>query len=111
MQITFKRFESELARQGKSAATRRGLLWSNNASILQSAVIVSQNGIVAHSFRADEVFTPYGALNNNKLLSKVSILVWKHTLTCQNRYYSARDKIGALRRQLALLESGRAEDD
>jgi hypothetical protein len=60
MQITFKRFESELARQGKSATTRRGLSWSNNASVLQSAVIVSQNGIVAHSFQADEVFTPYG---------------------------------------------------
>ena len=26
MHITFKRFESELARQGKSAATRRGYL-------------------------------------------------------------------------------------
>jgi len=34
--------------------------WPNNASVLQSAVIVSQNGIVAHSFRTDEVFTPYG---------------------------------------------------
>lgn len=33
MQITFKRFESELARQGKSAATQRGYLsdrtWSS----------------------------------------------------------------------------------
>jgi hypothetical protein len=54
---------------------------------------------------------PVWALNNNKLLSKVSILVWKHTLTCQNRYYSARDKIGDLRRQLASLESGKAGDD